>query len=109
MTDHAENCNTRRLRTTHDIEAAGGCNCQGPVEEGTMVDSLGHDWECIAPEGGFYRWHCKNCFASRPYPDPNPLKGERCPTPAKNSASPNPGSVMPCNEGTETPRGSQKT
>ena len=39
----------------------------------------GHDWECTAPDGGFYRWHCKKCGMMRPYPDPNPQAAGVCP------------------------------
>ncbi len=40
-------------------------NFHEPAETGRT-----HDWECTAPEGGYYHWRCKNCFDSVPYPSP---------------------------------------
>ncbi len=42
-----------------------------------------HEWECVAPEGGYYRWQCKTCPETKPYPDVPAAKGretwkERC-------------------------------
>lgn len=30
-----------------------------------------HDWECVAPENGYYRWHCTKCDETLPYPNKN--------------------------------------
>jgi hypothetical protein len=46
--------------------------------------TLKHAWECVAPEGGYYRWRCRNigCAESVPYPSPSkdfpkgPCKGK---------------------------------
>lgn len=27
-----------------------------------------HEWECAAPDGGYYSWQCKNCTEWRRYP-----------------------------------------
>lgn len=53
------------------------------VEEGSTLKGFGtrhHEFISSAPEGGFYRWSCKNCPASYPYP--GEFKGDPvCPGP----------------------------
>lgn len=63
-----------------------------PRSKSFYVAAIEHKWECVAPEGGYYRWVCKNlgCGESVPYPSKSerffacgPCKGQAPAPPAE--------------------------
>lgn len=52
--------------STHDEEIAA---LQKRQQDADKVAE--HEWECVAPPNGFYRWHCVWCGKTIPYPPPS--------------------------------------